>query len=437
MSYTCSIITTNTGSLGESKCLYGVVSRGDSFGRTDSFNNYAWETHSFSDMGITSLRSPAGSNVYVMPYNSNSKNLYITSSTEPFATTYDYISVNVLEHQFENTIGYPINRTIGSAPHYEDDHYFQYKMIGDAIQLANEPPNNHVFLDSGVDPFNPNPAPDDSDLNNDAAFWFLTGSAAVTLNAQGKTNTFYSYETWCNSIVNKSKPFSFRGKVKNINIQSNKANYYEFHTAHSYLYKYKDVSGFASPASKLVQSAVFEQLSSSWASGNMKANGVATTMKFNTDIISLLTSSQDVDLGIDILDVYLFHSESLSYMHDNYNGAPIHFTEWNGNDDNATLPAVTQSLLNTAQMLLSCARLKYESPNLRALTYQLGWSSSPSSLVYYVSNEFRKTTIGYLYEHYKPAFWGKYIHTDMIGSNQLPLGLPNRPRNVMVEAFIP
>ena len=64
-------------------------------------------------------------------------------------------------------------------------------MIGDAIQLANEPPNNHVFLDSGVDPFNPNPAPDDSDLNNDAAFWFLTGSAAVTLNAQGKTNTFY------------------------------------------------------------------------------------------------------------------------------------------------------------------------------------------------------------------------------------------------------
>ena len=263
--------------------------------------------------------------------------------------------------------------------------------------------------------------------------------------------------------MKKSTPIQLKGQIKGSIIKNNKPKYsqFEFHTTHPFFYKYiteLSESGDINLPNAIGQKIIWEHLSDSWNNGNLIAGGISSTAKYKPNGISLVTSS--ATLGSDLLDVYLYHSESLATAHQYFPGAEFHFTEWKNEPDNfesiiiidpSSLPGYLSSAsLNAGSMLLSMARLRYESPNLRALTYQSAWSTVPTSMVY-LSGSFPNpgsdpnrqwvlTSIGEVYKTFKPAFIqnSRYIQTPMIGGTGTPLSGPNtRPQNVMIEAFKP
>ena len=492
MAYTCSIDLSNSKNLkpqGDLRRFYGGAVQSDGWISNDPDENYAWKSHSFGidGIGLQSLRSPAGSNVYVLPYHLDDKDKFITGSDEfkggnIYYAGPDFLGKNIkqLEDLFLADIqlgyNYPIIRTIGTCYHFGTEIVYSLSSSDDRIQLANEPPNNHVFYSaSGTslenftlkDPSTISSGLTASDINaTKLPFFYVTGSDSYTLTdtEQGKTNTFYSYETWCNQEMSKSVPIQLKGQIKGSSIKNNKPkpSQFEFHTTHPFFYKYltelSESLGFTNLKNAIGQKIIWEQLSDSWNNGNLIAGGISSTAKYKPNGIDLVTSS--ATLGADLLDVYLYHSESLATAHQYFPGAEFHFTEWKNEPDNfetiiknnpSSLPGYLSSAsLNAGSMLLSMARLRYEAPNLRALTYQSAWSTVPTSMVYLSgsypnqSNDPNRqwvlTPVGEVYKTFKPAFiWNsKYIETPMIGGIGTPLSGPNsRPRNVMVEAFIP
>lgn len=442
MSYTCSINTNDSQSIGDLKRFLVAAIQPESFKYKDNANNYAWETHSFEDFGITGLRSPAGTPVYTIKYLTNDGDVYITSSagSEDFSANTYVGDVDGVIVDFLSSFSYPLTRTVGIAPHFQRD--IKYVLTnpndGDLLEFANEPPNNHVEL-QGVT----------ANLNNYTPFYGVTGSATAEVTAQGKTNTFYSYIEWCNKVAKETNPIqlggTFSGTVRhNAPYSANSA----FQTTHPFFYKYRfDIWGNPLIPAGITQETIYEQTSTSWKRGDIPANNIVTTSKFKTDTITSLTGSSTASLGADLLDVYRYHSESLVTFNDGFPGAGIYFGEWKAelnegtNEDKYNSGQIISSSRHTANMLLSMARLTYEFDYLKGMCYQTALSSAPNALVYFSSsqdtNEFQVTDIGEVYKTFKPAMWGTYFNTPMIGGSGVPLGGSNRPRNVMVEAFKP
>ncbi len=441
MSYTCSITTNDSQSAGDLKRFLVGAIQSTALKYQDNAGNYAWETHSFEDFGITGLRSPAGTSVYRTKYLANDGDVYITASTGKDFKNDTYVGdVDGVIRNFLSSFSYPLTRTVGVAPHFQRD--IKYVLAnpndGDLLEFANEPPNNHVEL-QGVT----------ASLNNYTPFYGVTGSATAEVTAQGKTNTFYSYIEWCNKVAKETNPIqlggTFSGTVRhNAPHPANSA----FQTTHPFFYKYRfDIWDNPLSNQGLPQEIIYEQISASWKRGDIPANNIVTTAKFKTDTITSVTASSTASLGADLLDVYRYHSESLATFNDGFPGAGIYFGEWKaelnkGDDEERLNPGqIISSSRHTANMLLSMARLAYEFDYLKGMCYQTALSPIPTALVYFSSSqgtsEFQITANGEVYKTFKPAMWGTYFNTPMIGGSGVPLGGSNRPRNVMVEAFKP
>lgn len=414
MSFTCSIDTNASRSFGDLRRFYSVGVQSIAMGLKDDYGNYCWETMSLSRVGITGLRSPSGTNVYRLPYRQEHRDLYITSSVSNRSWVNDDYFPNIyrFERLIESASGTTLTRYVTTAPHSPYDMSYLVTGEDDRVQLANEPPNNHVIF---ANPF--------TNLDNYAPFWQITGSQTITYTSGSRTNTFYSYSEWCRRYARGCRKIHVKGaKLTGGKITNYKPPYskYEFQTAHPFFYNYSGIPK---------QELIFEAMSKEWNAGNLPFAGIASTQKYKVDAIWLATGSSP--LGADLLDVYLFTSESLATMNQFYPGASFHFTEWKAEPDDPAVQTIyraNSSSLATAEMLLSCARLRYESPNLSALTYQQGWSPELISIFSIGGSPttWSQTAVGDVYELFRPAFHGSYFETSMIA---------NRPRNVMIEAF--
>jgi len=155
------------------------------------------------------------------------------------------------------------------------------------------------------------------------------------------------------------------------------------------------------PSQQAQQGPVWDTAVAAWASGDFLCRGIATTEKNrNVNAKTIISLRNHLNL----------------YSTD-FPGAKIWFTEWNTSVDPLAQAENDYLQLGVAEMLLSCARLYYETNGqLEALHYHQGWNAqNQSNLINLFSGEWVIGKAGEVYRDFAPLFygrWGNYVSQD-------------------------